>query len=55
VGDMASDAEAAREAGCGFAAVAWGYAPAEALQALGPQRVLQLPAQIGTLLDAAAA
>ncbi|KAF1702498.1 HAD hydrolase-like protein [Pseudoxanthomonas suwonensis] len=40
VGDQASDAEAARQAGMAFAAVAWGYATADSLQACQPQAYL---------------
>lgn len=41
VGDQTSDAEAARQAGMAFAAVAWGYASAAALQACQPDVWLQ--------------
>lgn len=41
VGDQTSDAEAARQAGMAFAAVAWGYASAAALQACQPDAWLQ--------------
>lgn len=36
VGDQGTDAQASAKAGVAFGAVAWGYAPAEALRAHGP-------------------
>jgi phosphoglycolate phosphatase len=52
VGDQGSDAQAARAAGCGFAAVAWGYTSVPALQRHQPDLLLQQPADIAGLLDA---
>src|SRR5690606_32120852 len=37
VGDQSADAEAARQAGMAFGAVAWGYATAASLEAFAPQ------------------
>jgi phosphoglycolate phosphatase len=48
VGDEVRDAEAAREAGIGFAAVAWGYAAEGTLAAARPvalfREVSEIPA-----------
>lgn len=43
VGDEIRDHDAARAAGCDFAAVAWGYTRIEALRATGPTLVLTRP------------
>lgn len=43
VGDEIRDHDAARAAGCDFAAVAWGYTRIEALRANGPTLVLTRP------------
>ena len=49
IGDQASDAEAARQAGLAFGAVAWGYATAEALQACNPEAWLQQVSELQAL------
>ena len=46
VGDELRDAEAARAAGIGFGAVAWGYSTAEALRAQAPDRLFTSVAEI---------
>jgi phosphoglycolate phosphatase len=46
VGDQGTDAEAARKAGVAFAAVAWGYAPIEALRRHGPAAELHAVAML---------
>ncbi len=51
IGDEIRDADAAREAGIAFGAVAWGYTNAEALRALGPAFLFQTLAEILACLD----
>ena len=46
VGDELRDAEAARAAGIGFGAVAWGYSTADALRAQAPDRLFTSVADI---------
>ena len=46
IGDEIRDAEAAREAGCRFAAVGWGYTRADALAAFRPETVFANPGAI---------
>ena len=46
VGDEIRDGEAAREAGCAFAAVGWGYTRASALAAWGAEPVFGAPGEI---------
>lgn len=46
VGDEIRDAEAAREAGCAFGAVTWGYTDAGALAALRPDHLFGRPEEI---------
>lgn len=46
VGDELRDAEAARAAGIGFGAVAWGYATPDALRAQAPDRLFTSVAEI---------
>ena len=50
IGDEIRDHEAADEAGCAFAAVAWGYTRAEALAAREPTRVFRTPQDITAFL-----
>lgn len=50
VGDEIRDHEAAREAGCDFGAVAWGYTRAEALAAQAPALTFARPAEIADRL-----
>jgi phosphoglycolate phosphatase len=53
VGDQGTDAEAAAKAGVAFGAVAWGYAPAEALRAHGPaEEFASVPALLALLSGA---
>ncbi|MEA1832428.1 HAD hydrolase-like protein [Methylobacterium durans] len=53
VGDEIRDAEAARGAGCAFAAVAWGYTRADALRESGPDHLFAEPGEIARLLAGA--
>ena len=46
VGDELRDGEAARAAGIGFGAVAWGYATTDALRAQAPDRLVTSIAEI---------
>lgn len=46
IGDELRDAEAAREVGCAFGAVAWGYTRADALAALGPAHLFSTPEEV---------
>lgn len=46
IGDQVPDAEAARQAGMDFGAVAWGYAAREALVAQQPTLVFETPADL---------
>lgn len=50
VGDEIRDAQAAAEAGCAFAAVAWGYTRPEALAACAPVRLFDAPSEITRFL-----
>jgi phosphoglycolate phosphatase len=50
IGDETRDAEAARAAGLAFGAVTWGYANAEALQAMAPQEMFSSIKDIVTKL-----
>lgn len=50
VGDETRDHEAAKAAGCDFAAVGWGYTRADALAVLGPAFRFSEPADILTAL-----
>lgn len=50
VGDEIRDLDAAREAGCAFAAVGWGYTTLEALQARGPDLAFTRPDEIAANL-----
>jgi phosphoglycolate phosphatase len=52
VGDEIRDHDAARLAGCAFAAVAWGYTSAEALLATGPALMLSDPGVLAALVTA---
>ena len=49
VGDELRDADAAREAGIAFGAVAWGYADPDALRATGPALWFQQPEELRRL------
>lgn len=52
VGDQGTDAEASAKAGVAFGAVAWGYAPAEALRAHAPaEEFASVPAMLALWLD----
>ena len=53
VGDEIRDAQAAREAGIGFAAVAWGYNREATLRAQAPDSVFRTPSEIvpGLLIE----
>lgn len=46
VGDQLADAQAAREAGVAFGAVAWGYGSRESLVAFGPELLFEDVAQL---------
>ena len=50
IGDEVRDIEAARTAGIACGAVTWGYAAAEALRALGPDRVFERMEDVAGLL-----
>ncbi len=50
IGDEIRDAEAAREAGCDFAAVGWGYTRATALAAWGAAPMFDAPGEIARYL-----
>ena len=50
VGDEMRDIEAAQETGIHMAAVTWGYNSHSAIQALGPDYLVEFPAQIISLL-----
>lgn len=50
IGDEIRDLEAAREAGCAFGAVAWGYTDWRALAAGRPDYLFERPAQIVPIL-----
>jgi phosphoglycolate phosphatase len=50
IGDEVRDAEAAAKAGIDFAAVAWGYATVEALEAMGPAAVFGSVGEIAARL-----
>jgi phosphoglycolate phosphatase len=54
VGDGLPDLQLARALGCRAAAVAWGYKPRTVLAAQGPDRILDRPEQLLTLLEPAA-
>lgn len=49
IGDQRSDAEAARAAGIAFGAVAWGYAPIEALRPLHPAEEFARLSELGRI------
>ncbi|NHZ91757.1 HAD hydrolase-like protein [Massilia sp. CCM 8733] len=53
VGDQGTDAEASAKAGVAFGAVAWGYAPAEALRAHGPAEEFDSVAAMLAILSGA--
>ncbi len=50
IGDEIRDIEAAREAGCDCAAVAWGYTDRDALARHGPDFLFDDPAEIASML-----
>lgn len=50
IGDEIRDLEAARDAGCAFGAVAWGYTDRQALAARRPDYLFSDPAQIVQIL-----
>jgi phosphoglycolate phosphatase len=50
IGDMPSDAEAARANGLRFVAVAWGYGDVDLLAGLGALEVAHSPAELGEIL-----
>ena len=52
IGDEIRDHIAAREAGCAFAAVTWGYTRADALAAEGPAHLFDAPGSLSALLRA---
>ncbi|GJD31535.1 Phosphoglycolate phosphatase [Methylobacterium adhaesivum] len=52
VGDEIRDHDAARAAGCSFAAVAWGYTRLEALRATGPALLLHSPGAVAAAVTA---
>lgn len=52
VGDELRDAEAARDVGMAFGAVAWGYAHPEALRAASPDHMFQSFAELAVALGA---
>lgn len=49
IGDELRDAEAARDAGCAFGGVAWGYTCADALRAAAPERMFMQPSDLAAL------
>lgn len=53
VGDQGTDAEASAKAGVAFGAVAWGYAPPEALRAHGPAEEFDTVAAMLAILTGA--
>ncbi|GEO98705.1 HAD hydrolase-like protein [Methylobacterium haplocladii] len=50
IGDEIRDGDAAEQAGCAYAAVAWGYTRADALAARRPVIVFDTPGEIATYL-----
>jgi phosphoglycolate phosphatase len=55
IGDGLPDLRLGRALGCRVAGVSWGYTPRAVLEAERPDRILDRPEQLATLLEAAAA